>query len=162
MAIMAACALIGWKGGERIGLFGASILGPLILTAALSLADVIHHRPPVEAILIAQLSIGVSVGAHYVGITWAEFQRVVLASVGFTLLIVLLSAGPAYLVAHLGVTDPATAMLAFLPGGQAELTVLAIVAGVDVAYVVIHHVFRMSLVIIGAPVAMRIMGRGRD
>ena len=29
MALMAAAALIGWKGGERIGLFGASILGQI-------------------------------------------------------------------------------------------------------------------------------------
>ena len=50
-------------------------------------------------------------------------------------------------------------LLAFLPGGQAEITVLAIVAGVDAAFVVAHHVFRMVLVILGAPVAMRLLDR---
>lgn len=157
MLIMLACAIIGWKGGERIGLFGASILGPLILTATASLLDIIHHRPPMEAILIAQLSIGVSVGAHYVGITWAEFRRVVLAAAAFTFLTMGLAAIPAALIIWLGLADGATVMLAFLPGGQAELTVLAIVSGVDVAYVVVHHIFRMTSVIIGAPLAMRWM-----
>lgn len=157
MLIMLACAIIGWKGGEKIGLFGASILGPLILTAAASLLDIIHHRPPMEAILIAQLSIGVSVGAHYVGITWAEFRRVVLAAALFTFLTMGLAAIPALLIIWLGLADGATVMLAFLPGGQAELTVLAIVSGVDVAYVVVHHIFRMTAVIVGAPLAMRCM-----
>ena len=46
MAIMVAAALVGWKGGEKIGLFGASILGPMIVTGGLSMADVIHYRPP--------------------------------------------------------------------------------------------------------------------
>lgn len=161
MLIMLACAIIGWKGGERIGLFGASILGPLILTAAASLLDIIHHRPPAEAILIAQLSIGVSVGAHYVGITWAEFRRVVLAAALFTFVIMGLAAVPAYIVISFGLAEGAAVMLAFLPGGQAELTVLAIVAGVDVAFVVVHHIFRMTTVIIGAPLAMRWMAKER-
>ena len=48
---MVAAALIGWKGAEWIGMFGATILGPMIVTAILSLADIIHSRPPAEAIL---------------------------------------------------------------------------------------------------------------
>ena len=65
--LMAAAALIGWKVGERVGLFGASILGPMIITAALSLGGVIHSRPPVEAIVVAQLLIGLGIGVQYVG-----------------------------------------------------------------------------------------------
>ncbi len=38
IALMIVAGVAGWKGGERIGLFGASILGPLIVTAGLSLA----------------------------------------------------------------------------------------------------------------------------
>ena len=67
--LMAAAALIGWKVGERVGLFGASILGPMIITAALSLGGVIHSRPPVEAIVVAQLLIGLGIGVQYVGVT---------------------------------------------------------------------------------------------
>jgi len=52
-ALMEAAALIGWKGAELIGLFGATILGPMVLTAALSLGGLIHNRPPAEEILAA-------------------------------------------------------------------------------------------------------------
>lgn len=68
LAIMVAAAWIGWKGGERLGLFGASILGPMIVTAALSLAGLVHFRPPAEAILAAQFFIGCGIG----GIFWAS------------------------------------------------------------------------------------------
>ena len=44
MLIMVAAGLIGWKLAERVGLFGAPILGPMILTAVLSLSGVIHFR----------------------------------------------------------------------------------------------------------------------
>ncbi|HRM75572.1 MAG TPA: AbrB family transcriptional regulator, partial [Paracoccus sp. (in: a-proteobacteria)] len=53
VAIMVAAGVIGWKLAERLSLFGASILGPMILTAALSLSGVISHRPPAEMIQAA-------------------------------------------------------------------------------------------------------------
>ncbi|MDO5614082.1 MAG: AbrB family transcriptional regulator, partial [Paracoccus sp. (in: a-proteobacteria)] len=69
LALMVVAALIGWKGGERIGLFGASILGPMIVTTVLSLAGIITTRPPAEAIMAAQLFIGIGIGVNYVGVT---------------------------------------------------------------------------------------------
>jgi len=74
IVLMVGAGLIGWKLAERIGLFGASILGPLILTAALSLAGVIHQRPPAEMIWAAQFFIGIAVGAKYSGITARELR----------------------------------------------------------------------------------------
>ena len=157
LAIMVACALIGWKGAERIGLFGASILGPLIVTAAASLSGLIHQRPPAEAIAVAQLAIGIAVGARYVGITFGEFRRIILASLVYAALILCYGALIAWIAIALGLAEPAAALLAFAPGGQAEIAVLAIIAGVDAAFVVAHHVFRMVLVILGAPLTMRIL-----
>lgn len=45
LALMVFCGIAGWKLAERVNLFGASILGPMILTAALSLSGIITHRP---------------------------------------------------------------------------------------------------------------------
>ncbi|MBL4599387.1 MAG: AbrB family transcriptional regulator [Rhizobiaceae bacterium] len=81
MALMGAIVLIGWKGGERIGLFGASILGPMNVTAALSLSGFIHTRPPAEAVLTAQFMIGLGIGVGYVGITMIQLRKNVLSAV---------------------------------------------------------------------------------
>ncbi|PTX00221.1 AbrB family transcriptional regulator [Pararhodobacter aggregans] len=157
MALMAAAALIGWKGGEKIGLFGASILGPLIVTGALSLAGLIHHRPPAEAIYVAQFFIGSAIGVGYTGITLTEIRRDVLAGVGFVVILAMLAALMSELVHLMGIAPPLEAFLAFAPGGQAEMTVLSIVVGADLGYVVVHHVLRILLVITGAPIAARLM-----
>lgn len=157
MALMVVAALVGWKGGERIGLFGASILGPLIVTGALSLAGLIHHRPPAEAIYVAQFFIGASIGVGYAGITLTELRRDVLAGVGFVLILALLAALMSEIVHALNLARPLEAFLAFAPGGQAEMTVLAIVVGADLGYVVVHHIMRILLVITGAPIAARLM-----
>ena len=159
--LMAAAALIGWKGGERIGLFGASILGPMIVTAVLSLTGFIHARPPAEAILAAQFFIGVGIGVGYVGITLGELRRVVLAGVLFVLILAVLAAIFSEIVVLLGLAPPVEGFLAFAPGGQAEMTVLAIVAGADLGFVIVHHLTRVFLVITGAPLAARFLMKPR-
>lgn len=162
MALMAVAGLIGWKGGERIGLFGASILGPLIVTAALSLADVIHYRPPAEAILTAQFFIGITIGVYYVGVTLTELRKDVLAGLAFILILAALAAAFTEIIVLLELARPIEAFLAFAPGGQAEMTVLAIFAGADLGFVIVHHLVRITLVILLAPVAARLFGITRE
>lgn len=161
LLIMAAAALIGWKGGERIGLFGASILGPMIVTAALSLADVIHARPPAEAILLAQFFIGCGIGVQFLGVTWKELTRVVAAGIAYVLVLAVLAAVFSGVVTGLGLGEPVAAFLAFAPGGQAEMTVLAIVTGADLGFVITHHLTRIVIVIVGAPVLAALIARRR-
>ncbi len=161
LAFMLGAALLGWLGGEKIGLFGATILGPMMVTAALSLGDFIHMRPPAELILLAQVFIGMSVGVHYVGITRRELQSTVALGVAFVLVLALITAVFVEAVVLTGLADPVDAFLAFAPAGQAEMTVLAIIVGADLGYVILHHLTRMVLVITGAPLAARFLGYRR-
>jgi membrane AbrB-like protein len=158
LAWMTFAALVGWKGGERIGLFGASILGPMVVTAALSLAGIIHMRPPKEAILAAQYFIGMGIGVYYVGVTLRELRQVVTSGVAYVLVLAALAAGFTEIVVLSGLAEPVEAFLSFAPGGQAEMTVLAIVAGADLGFVITHHLTRIIIVITGAPIAARLLG----
>ena len=159
LALMVAAAIVGWKGGERIGLFGASILGPMIVTAALSLAGFIHYRPPAEAILMAQFFIGVSVGVNYNGVTMDEIRRDVAAGAGFCVILFFIAFVFAEGVTLAGLAPPVDAFLAFAPGGQAEMAVLSIIAGADIAFVVTHHLVRLIVVISGAPIVSSLLSR---
>ena len=156
---MAAAAFPADPGGARIGLFGASILGPLILTALLSLSGLIHARPPREAILVAQFFIGCAIGVHFLGVTFRELRRVVVAGVGYVALLALLATGFTALATRLGLAHPVETFLAFAPGGQAEMTVLAIVSGADLGFVITHHLTRIILVILGAPIVAGLIRR---
>lgn len=158
LGLMVLAALVGWKGGEKIGLFGASIIGPLITTALLSLTGLIHARPPAEAILTAQFFIGLGIGVGYVGVTLYELRRDVAAGVIFVLMLAALAAVFSEIAYLLGLAPPVESFLAFAPGGQAEMTVLAIIAGADLGYVIVHHLTRIVVVITGAPIAARLFG----
>ncbi len=159
IALMVAAGFLGWKVAERVGLFGASILGPMILTAALSLAGIIQTRPPAEIIQAAQFFIGIAVGVKYVGITGRELRIDVTAGLLYSLVLAVISLIFLEVVYLLGLAPALDAFLAFLPGGQAEMVVIAIIAGADLAYVVSHHILRIVLVILLAPLAARLMRR---
>ncbi|MEM6565373.1 MAG: AbrB family transcriptional regulator [Pseudomonadota bacterium] len=156
LAIMVACAILGWQGARYFGLFGASILGPLILTTVVTLTGFLHYRPPAEAIWAAQFFIGMTIGAKYSGITMAEVRRDLAAGIGFCGILIVLTVIFVEAIYVLKLAPGQEALLAFAPGGQAELTVLAIIVGADMAFVVAHHVLRIFVVILGAPVAVRL------
>jgi uncharacterized protein len=155
LGLMVAAALIGWKGGERIGLIGATILGPMIVAGMLSLAGLIHYRPPAEAVLFAQFFIGVAIGSGYTALTLTEFRRDVLSGTGFVLILAAVATAFSVAVISFGFAEPLEAFLAFSPAGQAEMAVLAIVVGADIGFVVVHHLLRLVLVIVGAPLVSR-------
>jgi hypothetical protein len=155
LGLMVLAALIGWKGAERIGLFGATILGPMIATAGLSLLGFIHSRPPAEAILAAQVFIGIGIGVQYVGITLAELRKFAVSGTVFVFVLALAAALFTELVTLTGLARPVEAFLAFVPGGQAEVAVLALATGADLGFVVVHHLVRIVTVLMGAPLVCR-------
>ena len=159
LVLMAVCGVAGWKIAERLGLFGASILGPMILTAAASLAGLIQHRPPAEMIQAAQFFIGIAVGAKYAGITPRELRHAVVAGLVYSLILAAISLVFIEVIVQLRLAPGLDAFLAFLPGGQAEMIVIAIIAGADLAFVVSHHLLRIVLVILLAPIVARLVAR---
>lgn len=162
LALMVFCGLVGWKLAQWAGMFGATILGPLLLSAALALAGVLEHRPPVEAIWAAQFFIGMSVGGKYAGVTMAEVRTDVTAGLGFCVILLVLTVIFAEAIHLAGLAPAMETILAFAPGGQAELTVLALIVGADMAFVVAHHVLRIFVVILGAPLFARLFKMGES
>ena len=98
-----------------------------------------------------------TVGAQYSGITGNEVRKDVTAALGYCLTLMVLAAIFTEFFILLELAPPLEALLAFAPGGQAEMTVLALVSGADIAFVISHHILRISCVILGAPVVARLM-----
>lgn len=157
--VMLFCAVFGWWAATRVGLFGAAILGPMIVAGIASMTDLLHARPPAEVMQFAQFFLGLGIGVKYAGITSEELRRYVGASLGYCLLLAVLSVIFAEIVIQTGLAAPLEAIMAFAPGGQAEMVLLAIIAGADMAYVVTHHLTRVVLVITLAPMASRLLDR---
>ena len=72
--------------------------------------------------------------------------------VGFSILLVMFTAAVALVVSRLTGFDSTTVLLAYAPGGQTELNLLAFILGLDVAFTALHHLVRLAVVILGAQV----------
>jgi len=104
-----------------------------------------------------------TVGTKYAGVTMKEVRHDVVAAIGFCAILLVLTVAIAEAIHLMQLAPPMETILAFAPGGQAELTVLALIIGADMAFVVAHHVLRIFVVILGAPLVARLIGgRPRD
>jgi uncharacterized protein len=55
--------------------------------------------------------------------------------------------------------DQVLLLLAYSPGGLAEMSLIALSLGIEVAFVAAHHVIRVLIVMIGATPAFASLGR---
>ncbi|GIT85226.1 AbrB family transcriptional regulator [Roseobacter sp. OBYS 0001] len=156
LLVMVICAALGWYLANLVGLLGASILGPMICAGLAAVMGILVVRPPAEAIWAAQFFIGMTVGVKYSGITVNEVRRDLAAGLGYCVILLLMTFVFVEIVYVTGLAPGREALLAFAPGGQAEMAVLALIVGADMAFVIAHHVFRIVVIIIGAPLFARL------
>ena len=122
-----------------------------------SLTGMIQNRPPEEAIIAAQYFLGIGIGVTYVGITLIECRNIILSAAGYCVILGILAFIFTEIAVLSGFAPFIDALLAFSPGGQAEMAILAIVSGADIAYVVSHHITRIVMVILGAPLVKKLL-----
>lgn len=152
---LAACALIGVPFGKLLRLPAASVLGPMILSAAAHVAGMVHVAPPTLIVIAAQVVLGTVIGCRFVGATPRDLGRdlwlgclstgaMLGAAVLFTLIAARATGIPASEV-----------FLAYSPGGLTEMSLLALAMGQDVAFVSVLHILRILMVIVAAPLVFR-------
>lgn len=149
-------AFVGLLLGKRLRLPAPQIVGPMILSAALHLGGVLEHRPPAELIALAQVVLGAAIGARFAGMPLARVWRTMLIAAGATVIMVAIAAGIAYGLAPLAGTTGAVLLLALAPGGLAEMSLIALSFGTVAAFVSTHHVVRIVIVVILAPIVFRL------
>ena len=146
----------------RVRLPAAVLLGPMAVSALLHITGATAARPPGVLVALAQVAIGASIGCRFVGIEWARIRRCALAALALTALMIGLTVAAALLLAGpTGAALPAL-VLAFAPGGLAEMSLVALALGVDVAFVSTHHIVRVVLIVAVAPLAFALGRRWRD
>ncbi len=153
--------IAGWQIAKRLNMFGASVIGPMLISIALSLTGLLTERPSAEAIMVSQFFIGIGVGVNYKGITSIEVRRDILATAGFVLLLLVLAFICIQLSSYVSNVPSVQRFLSFWPTGQAEIAILSLAAGANVGVVVIHHLVRMVFIILGAPIAARYLMRDK-
>jgi membrane AbrB-like protein len=159
--LLAACAVAGALAARMLRFPAPGLTGPMAASAAIHLGGLTASAPPGELVVAAQVVTGAAIGSRFAGLSLSALAASARLSTMATLVMLAVSGGAAFVLAlGTGLSFPLL-LLAFVPGGIAEMCLVALALGQDVAFVSTHHVVRVVLVIAVAPLAFRLLrGRG--
>ena len=154
-AILAACAIGGSFTANRLRIPAAGMLGPLLFSVAVHLTGITESQPPYVLTAAAQVVLGSAIGQRFAGTTPRTIAATAMHGIVSTLIMLGLAiAFAAAFAAFTGQTFPGL-VLAYAPGGFAEMSLIALALSVDSAFVASHHLIRIILVVTLAPVIFR-------
>lgn len=153
--MLASCGLAA-PVAQRLRIPAGQLVGPMLLSAAIHLAGVTAGKPPGLLVAAAQVVVGAAIGARFAGESPARLWRAAKVAAGLTALLLAVTLVMAVGV-HLitGLSLPAL-ILAYAPGGLAEMSLVALSLQVDAPFVATHHIVRIVAIIIVAPIAWRL------
>jgi membrane AbrB-like protein len=137
----------GWYLAFRIRLPSPSFMGPLLLSSAIHLAGLTHASPPFVIVAAAQLAIGTSVGCRFSGVPLQVILKTLTIGAGGSLLMFLVTSLFAIGLAYVTGSKLALLLLALIPGGFPEMSLIALGMGFDPAFVVTHHGLRVLVIV---------------
>ncbi|MCF8488531.1 MAG: AbrB family transcriptional regulator [Rhodospirillum sp.] len=155
--MLAACALLGYWLGKVLKLPAYAIFGPMILSAALHFGGFTAAKPPTMLIQAAQVIVGATIGCRFLGVSISVMFRDMLVAAGSGLAMVGLAVGFAAVLSPLTGFGVGEIVLAFSPGGLMEMGLISIAMGFDPAFVSAHHLARIVMVIVFAPLVFKLI-----
>jgi membrane AbrB-like protein len=161
LAWLAGAGVLGFFGARLLRMPAYALVGPMIVSAALHVAGVTASRPPAELVAVAQIVVGSMIGARFTGLPLRLVLRGIVLAIGATGLLLLVAVAFGYAVDWTATVPFSSALLAFSPGGLAEMSLIALALGIDAAYVSSHHVVRIFMIVVAAPLAFRLLRRKR-
>lgn len=144
------CGIAGVLVGHWLRLPGKVLLGPMLVSAAVHIVGLSDSAPPGEVVIVAQLVLGVTIGCRFVGTARSVILRILLLSLGSTVILLGFTLGFAWLVSLVSSHGHVPLMLAYSPGGLAEMSLIALTLHTEVAFVAAHHIIRIMLVMMSA------------
>ncbi len=150
-AILLACAVIGTWIGDKLKLPAPGLLGPLVLSAAVHMLGITHSQPPALLVITAQIILGSTLGSRFRGAAGKLVLHTLLLTFGGTVITLALLLVFALVFHGLFAQTVEQVLLAYAPGGLTEMSLVALAMNAEVAYISIHHLVRIVLIIAIAP-----------
>lgn len=130
------------------------IIVPLLISAALHLTGISDFSVPGSITIVIQVFIGINVGGRFAGVPLQSLTAAFAAALMVVGVQICTAFTAALLVARGTGVDPVVLVLAYAPGGLAEMSIVALSYDRDVAFVGVHHVFRVMLALALAPLLL--------
>ena len=155
-------ALVGYLIARIIHAPVPFLIGPLLLSMGFHLTGVINIPRINEFVFLAQVTIGGTVGARLGQVRIKILAGYLRDAIVTFVLVISVFVFAAYIMASIIGMVYLDVMLAFVPGGLYEVTLLSLIFGFDVAFVAIHHGTRMLFILFSLPVVLKYFGHHRN
>ncbi len=149
-ALLIFCAVAGAFLARRLKIPAALLIGPRLLSAALHLAEFTNSSPPFLLVAIAQVVLGSMVGTRFAGASLWKLRAVAGHAALIAVFMLAMTVLFANALAAITGFPSAAVVLAFAPGGLAEMSLIALGLQVDAAFVAGHHALRLGFVLMSA------------
>lgn len=152
--ILILCAVLGaWLGG-KLRLPAPGLLGPMILSALAHVTGLTHSAPPALLVIAAQVILGTVMGCRFRGAAPRLVFATLALTTGGTLIMLALSFVIALTCHTVFGQTVEQVLLAYAPGGLTEMSLVALAMQAEVAYISIHHLVRIVVLIALAPTVL--------
>ncbi|WP_142848835.1 AbrB family transcriptional regulator [Telmatospirillum sp. J64-1] len=155
MAFFAGCLVLGVPLARLLRFPTPSFTGPMALSAVLHITGTLHAMPPSWLLVIAQVVIGVSVGVGFKGFPFLRLVRTLITAAGQSVGFLVIGIASAVLMHEVTGLPLAPMMLAYVPGGAAEMGIVALALGLDPAFVAVHHLSRLVIILMCMPLLIQ-------
>jgi uncharacterized protein len=156
--LLAACA-VGAPLAAWARFPAAFLTGPMLLSAAIHLAGLTATKPPGIMIAAAQVVIGCYIGCRFAGADIRQIGRTLLIGALLTAVLLAITVLFAFVLGRLSGIGVIDLVLAYAPGGLAEMSLVALALDVNAAFVASHHVVRILLILLFAPLLFAFITR---
>ncbi|RVT87190.1 AbrB family transcriptional regulator [Rhodobacteraceae bacterium CCMM004] len=164
-AILVLCGVCGIGLGQVLRLPAPTLIGPMILSAAVHVTGLTYSAPPALLVVAAQVVLGTIMGCRFIGCPPRMVLRALVLALAATVMTLGVALSFAALFHDWFGQSAAQVILAYAPGGLTEMSLVALSMGEDVAYIATHHIARIAMLLGLAPVILVPLARwlgGRD
>jgi membrane AbrB-like protein len=148
-----ACGVFGAWFGKVARLPAGNMLGPMIISGLAHVFGLTSADPPSMLVAAAQWVAGTGIGCRFLGMARRDIAEALGHGAAIVVIMLTVTVGLGVVVADWIDVSTTSFLLAFAPGGLAETGLIALALGIDVAYVALHHIVRITMIMTSAPLA---------
>ena len=137
---------------KKFNMSAAFLMGPMIISILLHSSGLIHTSMPDEFLKFVQVVFGTIIGFTFKGVQLKTVIKTLISTFGHFIILAIVSAIFILIASSLFDFPIVSILLAFSPGGQAEINLIAILIAANVPYITLHHIVRLLIVMNIAPI----------
>jgi hypothetical protein len=149
--LLLGASIVGFMIARPLKIPTPYLMGPMVVVAIISATGFSSAEVPDSLVAIAQWIIGTNIGAMFNNVKPKVVARTLFHGSLTSAFMIAFAAGSAVLTHHLIGMPTNALVLAFAPGGFAEMALVGFALGIDIAFLVTHQLTRYFFVILMIP-----------